>query len=74
MLGFALVRVDIQFDSQKVVRYATIDWVGTSISTIRKAKTVTFKGTILEFLGQAHGINFFFKFLIFSYFFFLIFF
>lgn len=54
MLGFALVRVEILFDNQMVVRFATIDWVGTSISTVRKAKTVTFKGTILDFLGQAH--------------------
>eukprot|EP01091_Cochliopodium_minus_P011618 TRINITY_DN3339_c0_g2_i1.p1 TRINITY_DN3339_c0_g2~~TRINITY_DN3339_c0_g2_i1.p1 ORF type:complete len:506 (-),score=152.40 TRINITY_DN3339_c0_g2_i1:46-1563(-) len=54
MLGFALTRVEIQFDSQMVVRYATIDWVGASISTVRKAKTVTFKGTIFDFLGQAH--------------------
>jgi len=53
-LGFALIRVEIMFDNQMVVRYTTIDWVGTSISTVRKAKTVTFKGTIFEFLGQAH--------------------
>jgi len=31
-----------------------IEWVGSEISTIRKAKTVTFKGTVLAFLGQYH--------------------
>jgi len=54
LIAFGLVRVEIKFDNQLVTRFALIDFVGNGISTVRKAKTVTFKNRIAEFLGAHH--------------------
>ena len=53
-IGFALVRVQIEVDNHKVTRFALIDFVGEQISTVRKAKTVTFKEKIEKQFISSH--------------------
>ncbi len=51
---YGLIRVAIHVDNNEVARYALVVYVGNSVSSMRKAKIVTHKGQLLDFIGQYH--------------------